>query len=356
MWNAWNIHHHHGRDQYWPIIKRSSLRRQKYVSALILFFVSDRWKILQEQQKDGKVKLKLSRSIRRTKTQWDSTENRLNSSGQVSQDFRHDLFFARFRTTWRQRTSSRRTSRTGSSSCQGSLTLYGKRLMRIVFRMPERSRITPWSSYQDIGRFWVQDQKKRYGDSHDQKGQWNCTANKMVQRFKDTAHPVFKSTSASSRGILKQRRGRCTIHFDGDFFKYRTLVPNSSLCQSAQCLRNSCEDSAWQKKKKDESLFLWTIKLWPWWSQKKWNCWYLLRPRRLETGCKEAHWASKFLEEGTVYTILSKKAFCQQLVIAGDYYKFRPNADDGWGSVSPLCREYSSSRSYPKTKALSAIP
>ena len=35
-----------------------------------------------------------------------------------SRDFRHYLFFARFNGTWRQRTSSRKTSRTGSSSCQ----------------------------------------------------------------------------------------------------------------------------------------------------------------------------------------------------------------------------------------------
>ena len=48
----------------------------------------------------------------------------------------------------------------------------------------------------------------------------------------------------------------------------------------------------WQKKKKDESVFLWTIRFWPWWNRKKWNCWYLLRLRHLETGCKEACWAS----------------------------------------------------------------
>ena len=50
------------------------------------------------------------------------------------------------------------------------------------------------------------------------KGQWNCTANKMVQRFKENGHLIFKSTSALSRGILKQRRGICTIHFNGYFF------------------------------------------------------------------------------------------------------------------------------------------
>ena len=32
MCNAWNINHRHGRGRYWPMIKRSSGRRQKYVS------------------------------------------------------------------------------------------------------------------------------------------------------------------------------------------------------------------------------------------------------------------------------------------------------------------------------------
>ena len=41
-------------------------------------------------------------------------------------------------------------------------------------------------------------------------------------------------------------------------------------------------------------------------------------------------------------------------MIAGNYFKIRPNADDGWRSVTLLSRECSSSRSYQKTKALSA--
>ena len=38
----------------------------------------------------------------------------------------------------------------------------------------------------------------------------------MVQRFKETGHIVFKSISALSRGIFKQKKGRFTIHFNGD--------------------------------------------------------------------------------------------------------------------------------------------
>ena len=59
-------------------------------------------------------------------------------------------------------------------------------------------------------------EEKWYGDSHDQKGQWSCTANKMVQRFKETGHLVLKSTSVLSRGILRRKKGRRTIHFNGD--------------------------------------------------------------------------------------------------------------------------------------------
>ena len=49
-------------------------------------------------------------------------------------------------------------------------------------------------------------EKKWYGSSYD--GQWDRTANKMVQQFKETGHPIFTATSALSRGMLTQRRGK----------------------------------------------------------------------------------------------------------------------------------------------------
>ena len=38
----------------------------------------------------------------------------------------------------------------------------------------------------------------------------------MVGRFKDNGHPVFKSISGESRGILKKKNNRDTIHFNAD--------------------------------------------------------------------------------------------------------------------------------------------
>ena len=48
------------------------------------------------------------------------------------------------------------------------------------------------------------------------KGNGIVTAAKMVQRFKETGHPVFKSISALSRGILMQKKGKTSIHFNVD--------------------------------------------------------------------------------------------------------------------------------------------
>ena len=154
----------------------------------------------------------------RTKTHRDSNENRLNSSGQFSHNFRHYLFFARSKKTWRQRTSSQKTSRTGSSS----FSMFND----IVWKKNDKNCISNAEEVRNYAMRFLQrhwtflgpgSEEKWYGDSHDQKGQWNCTASNMVQRFKETSHRIFKSTSALSRGIWMQRRARCTIHTNGDF-------------------------------------------------------------------------------------------------------------------------------------------
>ena len=140
MWNAWNIHHLLGRDRYYPMIKRSSGRRRKYVSVLIPFHC---W----TDKRQSRSNRKMEGSSVRTQVVFvlprcsGSMEKQLNSSGKMSKDFHHCLFFKNSNKTWREGTSSP-SSRTGSSSCQCSMTLSGKRMMRIVFRLPEKSKFT----------------------------------------------------------------------------------------------------------------------------------------------------------------------------------------------------------------------
>ena len=59
----------------------------------------------------------------------------------------------------------------------------------------------------------------------------DSTATQMMERFKDTGHPVFKSISALSRGILKKKFNRDTIHFNADASNTEFLFLNHSLCE-----------------------------------------------------------------------------------------------------------------------------
>ena len=62
-----------------------------------------------------------------------------------------------------------------------------------------------------------------------------------MQRFRETGHLVFKSISAPSRGIPKQKKGNSNHTLQRRFDKHRTLVPNNSFRKPAQYLRSTGE-------------------------------------------------------------------------------------------------------------------
>ena len=47
-------------------------------------------------------------------------------------------------------------------------------------------------------------------------GKWNQQADQMIASFAQSGHPVFRGTSALSRGTLKRKPGRNTLHFTAD--------------------------------------------------------------------------------------------------------------------------------------------
>ena len=59
-------------------------------------------------------------------------------------------------------------------------------------------------------------EKRWYDEAPDQLGQWDRTANKTVQQFNETGHPIFTSSRALSRGILKRRGEKSNIYFNRD--------------------------------------------------------------------------------------------------------------------------------------------
>ena len=72
-------------------------------------------------------------------------------------------------------------------------------------------------------------------------------ATQMVERFKETGHPEFKSISVLSRGIFKRKGGRYTIHFNADvsnteiFFSHnsRSKISSVSAEQSLAGVKSS---------------------------------------------------------------------------------------------------------------------
>ena len=65
----------------------------------------------------------------------------------------------------------------------------------------------------DIGHSSGQEKKKKCYGTHTYKpeGQWNKTADVMLENFKESGHPIFRGISALNR--RERRGGRCRIHF-----------------------------------------------------------------------------------------------------------------------------------------------
>ena len=76
----------------------------------------------------------------------------------------------------------------------------------------------------------------------------------MVQQFRETGHPIFTATSALSRGLVKQRKGRSTIHFNEEFMNTElSFQINHSLNQSSihAIVTNWCYKCAMKKEERE---------------------------------------------------------------------------------------------------------
>ena len=65
--------------------------------------------------------------------------------------------------------------------------------------------------------FLVHGSEKKWYGTYEGKldGSWNRTAEKMLQNFKDSGHPIFRCTSPLERGQLSKGGGKTTSHFNG---------------------------------------------------------------------------------------------------------------------------------------------
>ena len=129
-------------------------------------------------------------------------------------------------------------SKAGSSSCQCSTTLNGVRKeikndVRIIQkRVEEYDRKFLRGHWSFLG---PGSEKKWYATQNCKPNRsWDRTAEKMLQNFQRSGHPIFHSTIALVRGHL---RSKGTLHS----MRWECLVApqDDHICQSAQSLRSS---------------------------------------------------------------------------------------------------------------------
>ena len=176
----------------------------------------------------------------------------------------------------------------------------------------------------------------------------------MVQQLKETGHPVFKGVSALSRGVLKQKKGKTSIHFRRDSMNTELLFQTVSENQ----LSINGAVANWCGSTEDKGTSNYYV------GQQDLDQVETRRSSTLGLSSENSNWKQdarksqgfEFLTGQIHLTQLCVKTFIQNLVASRKTYRIRPNADDGWWTLTLVCREYSSSRSYPKAQPLAAIP
>ena len=199
MWNAWNIHHHHGRDQYWPMINQAV----KWAKAKVCVYVDS--VLCVGQVKD------VSGTTERGKGQVEDLKKYPSYQDAVGLDGEPIEF------EWK----------TFPGFSSSSL------LRKIRYDLETKNMDVSWSRIgREVARGFPR--SKRTVELHRQQ---DGTA---IQR--DGPSCLQKYRCFVSRNLeAKERQMYHSFTSMEIFYKYRTLVPNSSICQSAQCLQSSCE-------------------------------------------------------------------------------------------------------------------
>ena len=316
----------------------------------------------------GKVKWKSSKCPLLTKNYWVSMENQLNSSGIFSQDWRRWRFFRKSRMFCENGTLNLKNSQIGSSSCQCSAILIGQKKGNDGICISNSEKVKTYAKKFSQGHWTFlspRAEKKWYGTLPETpEGKCDSTATQMVERFKDSGHPVFKSMSALSRGILKKNSDRDTIHFNGDasntdlLFRIIHFVEQLSMYGAVS---NWCEqvglteDEKGQEKPpgKKESVTKGVLT-----SVKSQEVNLLVSSRRLASGSSLRENIQDFesLSERIWFTRVCEDAIFVHRVSAGMSYKTRPDEYDGFGQLIPWCREYTLSRVNPRSSVFASIP
>ena len=188
----------------------------------------------------------------------------------------------------------------------------------------------------------------------------------MVERFIETGHPVFKGISALSRGILKRKGGRCTIHFNADSSNtellFRTIHSAnqlsiygavSSWCGEFGQRPNEKDPTAEKFAAKENEQLLKNVK-----PQEVNSLVQTPRNDNRASGNRLRESLQRFetLEKDTQFTIVCEDATFARRVCTGMSYTTIPDRDDGFGDRTPACREYTPPCENSSSRIYATIP
>ena len=362
------VHLPHGQNRYCLTIKWSSGQRQKDVSTQIPFYA---WRSRMEakvQLKDGKVAWRNSKCHLFSKNRWELMEKILSSTWVFSKDF-SSLQILLTLLRWYVWTA-RRGIRSQCAPLSLSLSLQNipgriarvehrtweihrldhlhvnvqrhrldkkKETMEFVLRIQKMSRNTR----RDLARTLDVSGSLWYGTlPYTPEGKWDSTANQMVERFKDTGLPVFKSIRALSRGILKKKNGRdTTLHFNADASNTELLfqiIHSESQPSFYGTVTIWCEQNGMTEEKGTREAQIIRDHRWI-------NVCEITRSTTFGISSKTSIWIQL---EVIQFTRVCELALFKHSVSAGRKYKARLDEDDSsWAvdSIMPRMHTFSSS-------------
>ena len=265
-----------------------------------------------------------------------------------SQDSHHCLFFKRSRKTWRERTSSPQSSRTESSLYQCSMTLSGKEWWDLYFECRKSQELrdeiparTSRVGREVVWKFFLR--SKRWMGFHSQQ---NGTA---IQRNWSSCVQKHQCLESWNR----------TMHFNGDSMNTELLfqtIHSVNQLSIYGAVAKWCHQFCLTEEEKGRATFSVDNKMLT--SLQPEGVQLLVSPATAAPGnrMRENVFSFEGLASRLQLTQSRQKTYFQYRVTAGKQYKIRPDGDDGWRTITHLCREYTFSRSFPKSQVLVAIP
>ena len=131
-----------------------------------------------------------------------------------------------------------RISQDESSSCRCSTTSHGDQ------KTTRKNANQMFNSFLYLQGQWsflrLGSEKKWYLVSEDSpQGEWDKMAEKMIT-LAESGHPIFRTTSPLSRGVLKSKcGGKLSIHHRADLETIKNCFSHNHFCKSAQSLRSN---------------------------------------------------------------------------------------------------------------------